>query len=217
MANYDNFPESTSCGSDGRYFSLVLGNYPGVVRYPIEMEITPNDQKIKAYNISYRRDYLNIVRLIVQTPTIRHAVLLFVDTMQSKAELWDPKDEMLPQNNEHVAQMLKLVDLLIPSGYTFDYTEAYFDTNFPLVCKNKVKGYCNAYILREALDRINNRPSDTRSIKRFISAVEYHYKTRLEGQADNEYGPVGLGVGLLTGALLGGALVGAASHHRHRY
>jgi len=243
LQNFDNYSPSESCSLDGRYFSIVLRDYPGLVCKAIEIEIGSDESIARETKIDLCDSHVTIVRLVIHTPLMKHCLVLFVDKKHKKAELWDPKEySQAGQTIDDASDyMLKFVNRLIPLDYEFRYTSVYFDTDFPSQCSEDSRGYCNAYVLKETLDRLtgqkHNPNYDIRDVdvKKFIAAVEDRYSNQLVGKPDIEYGPRGggyrggyygghhggyhggygfggYGTGLLTGTLLGAAIAGSADN-----
>lgn len=242
MTDCKDYKLSKSCNLDGRYFETVLSEYPGVSKFPIRVEMlprmisnaskfptkigmvsrmTPGDfhkelvmTTIKVINLEWRSDVLNIVRIVVVTPTLKHSVVLFVDTKRKLAELWDPVESDM--DDKYVDGLEEAVYFqIIPDDCKFEYIRIPFESSFPSGCKEGRRGYCNAYILREAINRLFEMDYDvstSNDIRCFVAAVEANYQDDLVGMPDIEYGRgfggggLGLGLGLLGGVALGSAL-----------
>ena len=203
LINYQGYRRSNECKLDGRYFDIVCNKYAGVMKYPIEIHIKSKSVMIRVREIVYDYSILTVARVTIFDSNIRHSSVLFVDSSKKTLELWDPIEPGMTDNYvEQIKNALKYQ--LVPEGFTFQYTPAYFIPEFSNKCSVGRRGYCNAYVLREALNRIINKTFDTTGdIRSFITAVEENYSDKLTGNPDIEYG---FG-SFLAGAVVGGVLV----------
>ena len=220
LTNYKNYPKSTKCYLDGRYFNLVLHDIPGLIDNPIIVSYNENnDNGIMYYEMSLRMEYFplnkkgyNIIRVIIQSKKIRHSMLLLFALDKKDAVLWNAITEPLEGNYKKL--YLQINDLIK------NFLQEYGNYNLRLInsivpkieMKNcEVSGYCNAHIIKYVIDWHNQiNKYDASDILKFVSAVEENYKHLLTGSPDIEY-RFGVGGGLaLGGALVGGALIGGA-------
>lgn len=203
LMNYQGYSRSNECKLDGRYFGIVCNKYAGVMKHPIEIYIKPKSVMLRVREIVYDYSVLTVARVTIFGANVKHSSVLFVDSSKRTVELWDPIEPGMLDN--YVKQIKNAVQYqLVPEGFTFQYTPAYFIPEFSKSCSIGHRGYCNAYVLREALHRILDIDSDVSGdIRSFITAVEENYSSKLTGTPDIEYG---FG-SFLAGALVGGVLV----------
>ena len=208
LINYQRYRPSDECKLDGRYFNIVCNKYAGVMEHPIEIHIKPKSVMIKVRDIVYDYSILTVSRVIIFAANVRHSSVLFVDSSEKTVELWDPIEPGM--SDTYVEQIKSALQYqLVPEGFTFNYTPAYFIPKFHKNCSAGYRGYCNAYVLRETLSRIIHTDSDmSGDIRSFITAVEENYSYKLTGSPDIEYG---FG-SFLAGALVGGVLIDKTKH-----
>jgi hypothetical protein len=211
------FEETQSCYLDGRYFGLVLGPlYRGVVRDPIVISLREGeDGAIIDAAISgvpdVQMDVTHIIRVVVDSPHMRHSCLLIVNKSAGQCWFWNPK-----VSYQHIGlEMLvtKMIKQLCESiGLKFNVIKQTVPVVVPKANCTK-SGFCNAFVIKFVIDWMEGRSFDPYNILRFCADVERQYSGMLVGDADIEYdvefSPIGGLVGLGGGALIGGAIGGA--------
>lgn len=203
----EDYPPTQDPYLDGRYFKAMLGDQPGVLKEPIVVRLG-DDPSISIVR-RWPSNVTSYARVIVETPTMRHSCLFSLDPRFKEAELWDPREDPYGDFSYEEGLRNLIEDNLLPADYELISEAVYFETDYP--AKTHHRGYCNAFVLREAADRLTgNYPAG--DIRRFCTYVKANYELPA-GKPDIEYGP-GFGLGLLTGALVGGALVAATRPRR---
>ena len=219
LDQYKSYPPTTSCYLDGRYFNKVFARYPGLVISPLNIYIIRDRM---SGDLSYRTHmneahinnaYPGLLRVIINTPEGRHSSLLIIDYRNAKIFRFDPYGRNSPYFDQVNSVIEKYLD-------TFLNFQLYIiDDMVPQVYNPRcdVSGYCLAFVIKYAYDYLNRRPFDGSEIMRFANVVEQTYgPLPVEGK-DVEYGLFGndnpdqgrnATVGLLGGALIGGAIAG---------
>ena len=196
------YQETKSKYLDGRYFNVVLANlHEGVVQKSLKIKIK-NDPTKGSVGISAKLDpshlkhgTINIIRVVVESPDVRHSCLLIIDFDKMILLFWNPKStcDLNPVD-------VKIINIVK------EYVSIYGDIEFRILYDTvpPVPGFCNAYVIKFALDWIMARPFDGKDIKRFASFIETHFKEHLFGYPDVEYlifGPHVARTALVVGAV----------------
>lgn len=234
LKNYQTYTPSKSCFLDGRYFETVLINYDEVITEPLFVNLRTDkngsvvEQAVFMTESRPKTD-VTFIRLVVNTPDLRHAALLIVDEEQETITLWNPVVD-----NKMEALEGAVVDLV--KEYMFHYREYQMNVvnyKIPDIKTCETGGYCNAYVIKYVLGYLNDKPYNTNEILSFVSAIEENFGDLLpDGEPEVEYRfggghgghgghggyhgghggyggggfGMGLGAGLLTGAVVGSAL-----------
>ena len=176
---------SKSCHMDGKYWNVVLSEYPGLVKEP--MYIIIRERKSRKTGLMEEKIYFRfniqakdmsvplIERLIIQTPTSRHCNLL----------IFTPEKiyRMEPLRDQYTEKINQLVENFFPEHdvETID---------FSLDEKNEQceeSGYCTAYCLMYALAYLNGEDFNPANVRKFVRKVEQTYPLP-EGEPEIEYG-----------------------------
>ncbi|SNW62825.1 Hypothetical protein ORPV_921 [Orpheovirus IHUMI-LCC2] len=223
---YAKYEESPSCFLDGRYFNKVLSFYKGLVKDPLKIKI-----KVKNGGLSVGVHVHNLEKLVTGNEVkvlrvvikykqkgkdddgvkgVKHCNLLIIDPVEKKLWRFDP----MPiggnaggnKYNELVSNAIKSA---VSSVIGYEYNEVRLDNveQAPEYCK--AGGFCNAYVLKYALDYINGKQYNPSDIRRFMAWVEKNY-TLPEGSVEDEYSTDGALLGGLLGGTTGAVLGGIA-------
>jgi hypothetical protein len=176
---------------DGRYFNLALRSYPGVVQTPLKIKFKSNIDtglvKVRA-KLSPKfleRDFVNIIRVVIVAPEVRHSALLLIDLRSNVAIFWNPKTNY--QNSSFEIQIINTLR---------EYLSIYGDINLriheQIVPQSKYLngGYCNAYVIQFALEYLQGKKFgefELADIEDFALLIEQKYKGYLTGHPDVEY------------------------------
>ena len=91
LENYKNYPASTSSYLDGRYFNLIFQDYPGLIKDPLYIIINDNDIRVKSIDIHNTTMHnIGLLRVIVIAKDIRHSILVLIDYIHKKVNIYDP-------------------------------------------------------------------------------------------------------------------------------
>jgi hypothetical protein len=213
LDNYKEFDETDSCYLDGRYFNLVLSDYPGLIRNPIYLKIKENQTEI-LIDIDTTEVMINdhniplIFRMIIETHTsnnhkMRHSNLLIYHN--KILYRYEPHGVGLSDHDQYI-------DAILTQYFRNTFECELLNINAPVIPEynqNCFKsGYCVAYVLKYAYDYINGRDYDPSEIKRFVKCVETNYNLPI-GDPDIEYGKTeSTLIGAAGGAVLGGIVGG---------
>lgn len=228
VPNYKDYPETSECYLDGRYFNLVLAPlHKGVSLNPlmidIEEDLDGNASYIRMHmhDTVIRSDTSSIIRVIIRSASIRHSALLVINTADNNVWFWNPKSNYHIKTGsdgleKHIIHRIRGF-LKVLGGMKFTEINYPIDEEYNSQCLSQgyMSGYCNAYIIKFVIDWINNRTVDLTDIRRFVSAIEHKYSSQLTGEPDIEFstksgtligGLVGGGAGVLIGGAIGGPI-----------
>jgi len=186
----------------GKYFNLVLGWYPGLIKVPLVLHIGTDGVKVKGEPLGFKlKGPAQILRVILESDQSRHSNVLVIDHILKRVIRFDPSGDT--DSRVHEA----LLGILRPSFKGYDFIES------PSHPQQKNDNLCVAYTIRFARDYImrNGDVSGGNSdILELVKSVKTLYQLPLEEEMkDLEHGPGGFGLGLVGGLAIGG-LAGAA-------
>lgn len=224
LDDYMDYDPTNECYLDGRYFDLVFSEYPGYINSPILIELDVGEdylnQKTTIHKgFTYKNYDINIIRIIIETPSSRHSGVLIIDMNKKKGYYFDSSSF----NNKDI------ILNILTNNLFFDKPVELIPTNIILEHNPNcdISGYCVAYSIKFVYDYLLNRDFDPSEIRRFVSCIEDKYGALDPVYADIEYGPndstlIGAGGGALLGGLLlgpigliGGGLLGAGIGSAH--
>jgi hypothetical protein len=234
LEKYTQYPPTKHCYLDGRYFNLVLRDIcPGLIEHPLKITLGHHNNVIgKVSDTSPKKNvilsniemefvllsekYLNFIRVIVQSDKMRHSLLLLIDVPNKTAFLWNAVT--LDGDDRYYKHVQQEIRKHIKERFEGEYELISMEVTVPDVsppeCKGIPGGYCNAYVLKKAIDEQKGHKFDGNHILRFVHAVEHNYKDLLTGPPDIEYFGSGLLLGGLGLGLVGGAIIGSAAASR---
>lgn len=225
LDNYKSYPNTESCYLDGRYFNMVLDNYPGLIREPLYIFFKETD-KVWENMVHMNRspvdnNYMSLMRVIIEDGETRHSNLLIIDYKNQRIYRFEP----LGLDAKYLNETNKIIEKYLGNYVDFDL---YVFNTEELNEKNpncEKGGFCTAYVIKFAYDFVNNRKYDPSDIRKFAKLVQTKYGPLPEKGKDVEFGLLtggdvsgrnvvigGLGGGLIGGLVTrspGGALVGA--------
>ena len=178
--------ESKNCYMDGRHFSEVLKEYPGLVKEP--MYIIVKERKSRKTGLMEEKIYFRfemkpnnsnvplLVRLIIQTPTARHCNLL----------IFTPEKiyRMEPLRDQYTEKINQVLENFFPE-HDVETIEFVLDEKNE---KCEESGYCTAYCLMYALAYLNGEDFIPSDVRKFVRKIEETYPLP-EGEPEIEYGP----------------------------
>ena len=232
LDNVDSYKRTKSCYLDGRYIPLVLGEVAEFIKIPLVVSIVyakengtqPSQilhERIESDFFELRKG-MNIMRIVVQSTYMLHSALLWLDTVNNTLII---TDVLYNENDARVNAIKDLTEKLVrqyfePFG---DFEFSSFNVQVPHVEpeSNCVKyGFCNAYVIKQVLDHVNDIPFNSNSVDilKYAAAIEMNYREELDPTTKPEVEyfiglGLGLGVGLLGGLAIGGAV--ASTNRRH--
>lgn len=216
-------PVSDSCYLDGRYFNLVLSDYPGLIPEPLVLVFTESvhgNKRTFNQSMSFQSDFTvdkkqpGLLRVIIVTPTSRHSNLVILDYKSAQAYRFEP----LGQAGTYYLEINRAIkNFLNPLELTLNVIEVVGEPLYEVHPDCEKSGYCNAYNLLYAQSFINGTNFDPSNIREYVYQIEHEYQLPRFGEPEVEYGPYDgqpgqpqniLG-GALVGGLAGGLLLGA--------
>ena len=200
LEKYKNESDSNSCYLDGRYFNLVFQDYPGLIIHPLFIDI--NDKiTVQMIDTTFNIKYTNLLRVIITTKEIRHALLVIINHMDKIVFIYDPD----------VHQNLELHTLVVDEIKTFLSHKLTYHKKYDELTSNQhlyyqykdiitspiytnqhdctKYGLCNALVIKYAYNVLNDKhltKNDVLYIKKFMNAIEKHFKLPA-GKPDIEY------------------------------
>ncbi len=195
LDDYVSGRNSESCYLDGRYFNIVLKNYPGLIEEPMYVVI----KNVKSYNTkllrekvylhfqpkTFNRDIYGLLRLIIDTPNGRHCNLLILDYSGRKIYRFEPLGKFEP----YYEKVNDLIEDVFPDfeiePIDFSIEDQVLDEKNP-ACKTS--GFCTAYSLLYAYSFINQKDFNPDEIRKFVGKVETVYGPLSKGEEEIEYG-----------------------------
>jgi len=157
LDDYRNYQPTKSCYLDGRYFNLVFGDYPGLIREPLVINLSSDDlddpsgirytTQMKNVKIS-RTEYPGLLHVIIQTPNNRHANLIILRYQEGKAFWFDPYS-IIPKNvKADFGRDFRLTEVL--RRIIKEYLNLYFKIKL-VADLNNTKDYTDDYNKRSML------------------------------------------------------------------
>lgn len=232
LSNYRNYPKTSSCFLDGRYFNEVFHKYPGLIVKPLNIFLITDNIKYNG-KVEYQsymnpvtldQSYPNLLRVIITTQDkqgkiySRHSNLVIIDWTNNKVYRFEPS----PEKSIYHDQINQIIQEYLGKYLTFEMYELEnplqkAEIN-PVCVEARFKsGYCVAYIIKYAHDYLTGRQYNPSHIRRFSALIEKKYGPLDPREADIEYGLFGEGdrtgptlLGGLGGAAVGGILTGSA-------
>lgn len=217
LSDYRSYSPTQSCYLDGRYFNKVFQNYPGLLKNPLNIyikHIKVNKKNVEAEEVKYNvnmsqsninKDYIGMLRVIINTPTSRHSNLLLLDYTNKKVYRFEP----LGDTNNYINNIIKeyLEYFMVIDEIININNDENNEQNTKCTEKGLKSGYCMAYIIKFGYDYLLGKDFDPTDIRRFANKVESSYVLNPDTQNDIEYGNDGTGQNVLIGGL-GGAAIG---------
>jgi hypothetical protein len=226
LDNYESYPPTKSCYLDGRYVDLVLKDVEEFSRHPIKIKIIQDkdgkviENVIKSKMIEIKEG-MNIIRVIIKSTYTIHSALLWLNTDNMVAIFTN-----IVHSKEQIIENLKQTVYRLIEEYINVFGNWDFDVDEIKTPKLNINdsctasGFCNAYVIKQVLDYANNAVYDPNvDILRFAAAIEANYSKFLNPNEEPEveyFFGLGLGIGLLGGFAIGGA-IGHHHHHHHGY
>ena len=211
LDNYTEFETTKSCFLDGRYIPLVLAEVTEFHKDSIHIFIDlDEDNLVLSSSISGElqpREGMNIIRIIITADGIPHSALVWIDTRSKTITFTDVRSSGdIPKR---VSELDRIIDKLLKqffSNYKYSRDIAYVDM-VSIHCEKF--GFCNAYVTKQVVDYVLDRPFDPSNIGKFVAAIESEYSHLLDPNTEPEveyWGGLGLGLGLLGGVAIGSAI-----------
>lgn len=212
------------CYLDGTYFNQVLekaGAASSTSALTINLEHS-TEGIVSKYQISsnitgFTPEVFNYVRVVVDTPTVKHSTLLIVNPVTSECFWWNPrKGYHLTDFSKRLHSQVKtiLFEYINSSGnYNMKEIHVVVPNVIRESCNNEGKyGFCTAYVLKYALCHHLGADFTPSNIEGFVKGIEDNFPSVEEGEEDIEYdfSPGGAGLGVLGGVAIGGLLGGSA-------
>lgn len=181
---------------DGRYFNKVLEEYEGLIPNPLYLTITDSDVQAKMESSHLTMDVLNVMRVVITTPKMRHSTLLVIDPCEMMYWWWNPR---VGDSNLRLHTQCRLL-IKQYMGKFGTFAERAIEE--PIAHS----GYCNAYVLKYALSLALGEEYEEGSIITFAREVEANYAVTGPPELEYEFG--GAAIGAIGGLILGGAIAG---------
>ena len=217
---HQSYAPSQSCYLDGRYFNIVLQDYPGLIENPLYIHFATETHVQMAASLTLT-EHPALLRVIVTAPNIRHCMLVILDHPNKQALIYDPD---IHNPDLHIAAIKNIIAYLqefLDYEYIEIETTDVAEEDLPHCDKS---GVCNALVLLYAYKWINDKPftaSDILNVRKFMTAVEKNYVLP-NGVPDIEYDSrsdkqlvgtlagagIGAGIGAATGGVGGALLLG---------
>lgn len=188
LHNYKSEMPTRSCYLDGRYIPLVLGEVNEFRKHSLrlEIELGRNFELIRSHakGIIQISDGMNIIRVVIETPSMSHSALVWIDTRVKTITFTDVRDtEVLePRLDMIMREADKAIDNLLVSffshlKYTYHRDIAYVDIARDEWSRNcgEFYGFCNAFIIKQVIDYLDNRDFDPGDIRKLAGAIERRY------------------------------------------
>ncbi len=223
LDSYKQFPDTTSCYLDGRYFNKVFHKYPGLVREPLHINIIKDEETGNVRYEEWMKDtpinnnYVGLLRVIINTNGSRHSNLVLIDYRGKKIFRFDPYG----RSSLYFDDVNKIIENYLDRWIDFDMyvieNPVYDQKNPDCVAKEIKGGFCVAYVIKFAYDYLNGRSFDPSHILKFASMIKKTYGPLPETGKDVEYGLFdsqrgrNVLIGGIGGVILGGALTGSAT------
>lgn len=238
LDNFDLYEETPKCYLDGRYFNKVLGNYPGLIHVPLNINIFEGEREdgrgniVKVYEnhtsmkeVNVNTEYPGLLRVVISAPGTRHSNLVLIDYDRRKIYRWEPLGRRGPFF-DYVNRILKeYFSIFFGTAEIeiIDLDMGIMDQKNP---RCTTSGFCNAYIIYYAYCFLNGKSIDTDvNIRKFATLIHKMYGSLPDEGAEVEWGLfgnpnpdqprnmaigglAGLGIGGLVGGVPGAALGG---------
>lgn len=220
------------CFLDGRYFSQVFRNYPGLNPTPVRIRYFHEEGHIRrsvtSTLVAPPAKVTSITRVIIEYPSgLKHAAVLLINFWEKKAVWFDPHSaaEIEDIRAEHLAQVTHdfLRQVIGPDIQL--YNESRKVVEIPPGKGSQAKcdrvGFCNAYVILFTWAYLNEIPLreedylNPQTILKFAQRVTETQELPV-GPPEVEYLIGGLALGLLGGTALGLGL-GYATAPRYYY
>ena len=222
LDNYKSYPDTMSCYLDGRYFNMVLSEYPGLIKEPLNIIIFQDKNKNLKYNTHMNQTNINnnfpgLLRVIINTPEGRHSNLLIIDYKGKKLYRFDPHGRKSPYFDQESKMIEEYFDQFIDFDMYIIEAPIRNDQNNTCLEDGDESGFCVAYNIKYAYDYLNGRVYDPSHIMKFSNLIEQKYGKLPEEGKDVEYGWFGNNnpnqgrnalIGGVGGAVIGGAVGG---------
>lgn len=218
LRDYKGYPPTSSCYLDGRYFNMLFNFYPGLIKAPLVINLkeyvdNQNETKIQYTAIMesapVRSEFVNILRIIINTPNSRHSNVALIDFNNRKIYWFDP----IP--NRYSPAIKEVLDHYLHEYIDFDIVPVNINISPETTPGCEKSGFCLAYSTKYVYDWLTNGDFDMSDIRKFAFAIEHKLGALPIEGADIEYGfvgPVGrnVAIGALGGGLIGGVFGGPA-------
>ncbi len=186
LDDYNNERDSKACYLDGRYFNMLLKNYPGLIREPLKISIE-NSRSNEREKVSFdfqaqpvNKNFYGVLRLLIDTPDEQHCNLLIFDYSTSKIYRFDPF------RSKYYEKVNTIIEKAFPD-YKVENIAASVENIENPDCN--VSGFCTAYALLYAYAFLNGKEFNPDNIRKFITKVENLYGPLPKGGEEIEYGP----------------------------
>ena len=247
LSHYKSELPTRSCFLDGRYIALVLADVPEfhkqVIHIDLEFDAAQGLMHADIRGSAAISEGMNIVRVVIESPTESHSALVWIDTRSQTivySDVVEQGDKLALEHNKAVDKLIK--DFYSHLNYTYSRDVAIVKLEDDPNCE--MFGYCNAYVIKQVLDYVADAEFDPSEIRRFAGAIEKEYAHLLDPNTEPEveyrggrggygggrgyggrgyggygrggygYGGAGLGLGL---GVLGGVALGSAIASRPYY
>jgi hypothetical protein len=201
------------CYFDRRYFEIVLRDhgFTNLLSAPIYLTLTKTGYSFDSNGVLSNLDRITFGCLVIRSEQINHTTLVIIDPKMKCCSWWNPCFSSSPIMLEITRRAIEPIQLFF-RDYEFYWIKELVEDVVMENCPDG-SGFCNAYVLKYALDLHLDRDWNFSNIVQFAHDVEKHYKHLLpksnpEVEFGGPGGPGGLLVGGLGGALVGGALAG---------
>lgn len=217
---YLKYEDTRNCFLDGRYFNAVFNGYEGHCSEPLYIKIYNNEDRNVADVIlpetKVNFNHKVIIRVVVDIKgIIRHSCLLMIDPMKENdnsrmVTLFDPVELSRSGVSEIEIEITQMVEMI--AGLIYRYLKVSIPNlrlfiESPIMEKPyspcEISGFCNAHVIKRAVDYLLNQEYDPVFIKRYANMIETNYYVCPHGEVEEEYGSLDRP---LTGALVGGAI-----------
>jgi hypothetical protein len=216
LDNYHNQQPTRSCFLDGRYIDIVLKNVEAFVKEPIRISIEfDRDLGVVSSNIegsALVHEGMNISRVIITTPAVSHSALVWVDTRAKTVTFSDVRRDDLqdtPKIAEYMDKVDRVINQLLKGFFSYLNYRHLVDIAYVAEASNEhcqKFGFCNAYVIKQVVDYVQDRPFDPRDIAKFAGTIEKKYSHLLDPNTKEEVEYLfGFGLGLLGGAAIASA------------
>lgn len=225
------YPKSTSCYLDGRYFYEAFRGYPGLCKNPLHVRIYQGED-----GMTYSDVYMDYCEMDISVPVIAKASIQFGDDFlhscliiiepevngRRQVLMFDPVEfDSKSASKEEIEQIVLFVGTIVESYLTTKIPNIDFDIEWQSsdkpISKCQVSGFCNAHIIMYANCYLKNYlynehiPYEPDYILSYVSMLEDNYTLCGMCEPQVEFGmPSSATTGLVLGGLGGLAIGGAA-------
>lgn len=188
LSDYDDYLPTTSCYLDGAYFNLVFRDYPGLIKEPLIISLSNGQYTARMAKTDYRKNYLALLHVIIETPQERHANLVIISNTNA---FWFDPFSVVPENEEYpdIAFPVDVVRKVIK-----DYLGLYFNVKImkdlwtiPGINENVyvlsgVENFTDKYITEEFKEKKEYYPNELEydrlmSDSPYVDIAKSHNKT----------------------------------------